>query len=35
VRIPVTLLFDVIRALNDEMTRYEQQFGEIQRPGER
>ena len=34
VRIPVTLLFDVIRALNNEMTSYEQQFGEIRRPGE-
>jgi len=34
VKIPVTIVFDVIRALNDEMTRYEATFGEIRRPGE-
>jgi len=34
VKIPVTVVFDVIRALNDNMTQYEEQFGEIQRPGE-
>ncbi len=33
VKIPVTLIFDVLRALNENMTRYEQTFGEIQRPG--
>ena len=33
VKIPVTLVFDVIRALNEQMTAYEEQFGEIQRPG--
>ena len=33
VRIPVTLVFDVIRALNENMTRYEETFGEIARPG--
>jgi uncharacterized protein DUF3467 len=32
VKIPVTVLFDVLRALNENMTRYEQVFGEIQRP---
>ena len=34
VRIPATLVFDVIRAINDEMTRSEQTFGEIRRPHE-
>ena len=34
VRIPVTLAFDVIRVLNDNMTRYEERFGEIVRPGD-
>ena len=34
VRIPATLVFDVIRAINDEMTLYEQSFGEIRRPHE-
>jgi hypothetical protein len=33
IRIPVTLIFDVVRALNENMTRYEEAFGEIQRPG--
>ncbi len=33
VKIPVTLIFDVLRALNENMTRYEQSFGEIRRPG--
>lgn len=32
VRIPVTLLFDVMRALNDNLTAYESAWGEIQRP---
>ena len=32
VKIPVTLVFDVIRVLNQEMTSYEATFGEIQRP---
>jgi hypothetical protein len=32
VKIPVTVLFDVLRALNENMTRYEQVFGEIRRP---
>jgi hypothetical protein len=32
VRLPVTLVFEVIRTLNDEMTKYEKEFGEIRRP---
>jgi hypothetical protein len=34
VKIPVTLIFDVLRALNENMTRYESSFGTIRRPGE-
>jgi hypothetical protein len=33
IKIPVTLIFDVVRALNENMTRYEDTFGEITRPG--
>lgn len=33
VKIPVTLVYDVLRALNENMTRYEDTFGEIRRPG--
>jgi hypothetical protein len=29
VRIPVTMIFDLIRALNETMTQYENVFGEI------
>jgi len=32
VKIPPTVLFDILRALNENMTRYEATFGEIQRP---
>ena len=32
VRIPVALIFDAVRALNDAMTGYEYVFGEIRRP---
>jgi Protein of unknown function (DUF3467) len=32
IRIPVTIMFDVIRVLNAEMTRYESTFGEIRKP---
>jgi hypothetical protein len=35
VRIPVSVIFDVLRALNENMTRYETAFGEIQRPQHR
>ncbi|MFZ4516292.1 MAG: DUF3467 domain-containing protein [Acidimicrobiia bacterium] len=31
VKVPPTLLFEIIRALNDNMTRYEEAFGPIQR----
>jgi hypothetical protein len=34
VKIPVTLIFDVLRALNENMTLYEERYGEIQRPGQ-
>lgn len=33
VRIPVILIFDVLKALNEEMTEYERAYGEIRRPG--
>jgi hypothetical protein len=33
VKIPVTLIFDVLRALNENMTRYESVFGVISQPG--
>jgi uncharacterized protein DUF3467 len=32
VRIPPTLVFDVIRAINERMTLYEEEWGEIARP---
>jgi hypothetical protein len=32
VRLPVSVMFDVLRALNSEMTRYEDAFGEIVPP---
>jgi hypothetical protein len=32
VKIPPTLIFDILRALNENMTTYENTFGEIQRP---
>jgi hypothetical protein len=34
VKLPVTVVFDLIRAINENMTRYEQAFGEIRRPGQ-
>lgn len=33
VKVPATMIFDVIRILNLEMTEYERRFGEIRRPG--
>ncbi len=33
VRIPVTMCFDVLRYLNQRMTEYEREFGEIRPPG--
>ena len=35
VKLPVTVVFDLIRAVNENMTRYEQAFGEIHRPGQK
>jgi hypothetical protein len=35
VRLPVALIFDVIRTLNDTMTEYEREFGEIRPPESR
>ena len=32
VKIPPSLIFDIMRALNENMTTYENTFGEIQRP---
>ncbi|MFN2525756.1 MAG: DUF3467 domain-containing protein [Actinomycetota bacterium] len=32
VRLPVTLMFEVLRTLNANMTRYESTFGEIKEP---
>jgi Protein of unknown function (DUF3467) len=32
VKIPPTLIFNVLQALNDNMTQYESKFGEIKRP---
>jgi Protein of unknown function (DUF3467) len=32
VKIPPTVVFDLIRAINENMTKYEQVFGEIERP---
>jgi hypothetical protein len=32
VRLPTSLVFDVLRGLNQAMTRYESIFGEIRRP---
>ena len=32
VRIPTTLAFDVLRALDDNLTRYERAYGEIKEP---
>ena len=32
VRLPTSLVFDVLRMLNEAMTRYEAMFGEIRRP---
>jgi hypothetical protein len=35
VKIPVGVVFDVLRALNENMSRYEATFGEITRPEQR
>ncbi len=33
IKVPPTLVFDIIRALNDNLTGYEEKFGSIRRPG--
>ena len=33
-KLPVSVLFDLIRALNENMTKYEQVYGPIVRPGD-
>jgi hypothetical protein len=33
VKVPPTLLFAIIKAINENMTQYEQSFGSIQTPG--
>ena len=33
VKIPPSVIFDIMRALNQNMTIYENNFGEIQKPG--
>ena len=33
VKLPATMIFEVIRELNRDMTEYEREFGEIRRPG--
>jgi hypothetical protein len=35
VKVPVTVVFDVLRRLSHAMTEYEEEHGEIQGPGER
>jgi hypothetical protein len=32
VRVPLTMMFDFIREMNESLTRYEQEHGEIRRP---
>jgi hypothetical protein len=32
VRIPPTIVFDLLRAINDNLAKYEDTFGEIKRP---
>jgi hypothetical protein len=34
IKVAPSLIFDLLRALNENMTRYEQTYGEIRRPGE-
>jgi hypothetical protein len=33
IRVPVTMMFEMLRTLNDSLTQYERRFGEIRRPG--
>jgi hypothetical protein len=34
VKVPATVVFDMIRAMNENLTRYEGKFGVVRRPGE-
>jgi Protein of unknown function (DUF3467) len=34
VRLPPTIVFDLLRAINENLAEYEDQFGEIKRPDE-
>jgi hypothetical protein len=34
VRIPPTIVLDLLRALNDNLGQYEDKFGQVERPGE-
>ena len=34
IKVPPTLVFEILKALNTNMTGYEERFGEIRRPGE-
>jgi hypothetical protein len=34
VRVPPTIVFDLLRAINENLAEYEEQFGEIKRPDE-
>ncbi len=34
IKVPPTLVFEILKALNTNMTGYEQRFGEISRPGD-
>lgn len=33
IKVPPTLVFEILKALNTNMTGYEERFGEIRRPG--
>jgi Protein of unknown function (DUF3467) len=35
VRVPVTIIFEVLRAINEDMTAYEREWGEIRAPERR
>jgi hypothetical protein len=34
VRIPPTIVFDLLRAVNENLAQYEEAFGEIKRPSD-
>lgn len=34
VKLPVSVVFDLLQAINDNMSKYESAFGAIRRPGE-